>query len=340
VDIGSDDLITGRQKAAAQSWNKDSQPIERVLLGGDDEPPIPAADPSQSGVIGNAAAGNLATELQRSLDYYRREFPQATHVSRIVISTHDPEVSAIAEWLKEALRMEVVVAEPPISLGTGRAIASQLEAPGGLRFLAAAGLAMHAIPGLPTTVPSFDLTVRELVDATVSSARRKFTYSLAASLVLMVIGVVVALTLSRNANALEHKYVTRRLELGGKELENQQRINTQRMLQNQYGALKLEGFPFPKLMDAIAASVDQEAGLTDVSLDRSGRLQVGGEASTEKAIIKTREALNMCPYFVNTSLDSFEWVNSGTTRLLKFQISSQLAGMRSQTGVNGTGQGL
>jgi hypothetical protein len=297
-----------------------------VLLGQTEEAHAAAEGEPASG-ISNAAAGTLATELQRSLDYYRREYPQATSVGRTNLATHDPEVEPQAEWLSPARRLDVVVAEPPIAMGVSRAIAAQLEAPEGLRFLGAAGLAMHEMPG-SSAVPSFDLSAQDRVPPDVRIARRSLTISMAISIVLVLVGIVAALTLGRNVQVLEHQLDLKKAELGRSQIENRARVAYLQAQEDMLRTLKLEGFPFPRLMDAIAAAVDTEAGLTEVGLEPYGKLRVGGDASNARSIIRTLEGLKACPYFENTSLDSFEWAVTGQTRVLKFQVSSQLVGMR------------
>jgi len=334
VDFGSDDLVAGRRPTRGPG-GLGGHSSERVLLGDDAPEPEVLREPTPGEIV-QSAATSLATELQRSLDYYRREYPQATTVSRTILATHDPQAEPLAEWLSQALRIDVEAAEPPISIDVGRAIASQLEAPHGLRFLAAAGLAMHELPGLADSVPRFNLALRDRVDPEVAQARRSLTMVLASSVALAMIGLVVVLTLARNASQLEHNVEFRKSQLGARRMENESRIQMLRAQRDQVRILKAQGFPFPRIMDAIAVAVDPEAGLRNVGLSNAGALALEGEASNERAIIRTLEGLKRCPYFFNTSLDSFEWVSDNQSRLLRFNISSQLAGTQTASAATAT----
>jgi hypothetical protein len=85
-------------------------------------------------------------------------------------------------------------------------------------------------------------------------------------------------------------------------------------------------------MDSVAGAIAPEAGLTAINLDSGGRLLITGEAANEKAIIRTLEALKVCPYFENTSLDGFDSkAQPNQVTLVRFQISSKLAGVGQPT---------
>lgn len=327
VDIGSNDLIAGRNRGARGLHLGEPEQKDRILLSAEHEEETGTEEEKEG--ISQLAASNLATELQRSLDYYRREFPQAPAVTRIILATNDPEIAPLAEWLYQALRLEVTLAKPPITLGTSRAIAAQLEAPEGLRLLGAAGLGLHSISGLPEGVPCFDLTIQDRVEAGVESARRNVVISLSTSITIVLIGIVLTLVLGRNANKLEHEVDHKKNELGQIQQIEQARLDEKQRQTSQLEVLKMEGFPFPRVMDAVASALDPQAGLTEVALDRAGRLTIQGEAANERAIIRTLDGVRLCPYFENTTLDSFESTSlTNQARVIRFQISSQFRGVQ------------
>lgn len=338
VDIGSNDLIAGRQPASSLPLSQGGEAHERVLLG-DDAPFESPLLSEGEGEINAVAANNLATELQRSLDYYRREFPQAPAVTRVILATNDPEIDPLAQWLSQALAIDCIVAEPPISMGVSRALAAQLEAPEGLRYLGAAGLALNALPGLPATVPRFDLSAFEREAVEVVAARGRLAVSLAISVSMIVVGLVVTLTFLRHTGILEHQIRMMQSDLMGKQQLEQAQIQEIQLVHDRYVALKREGVPFPRIMDLIARAVSMQAGLTTVGLDRAGRLAVEGEAEDEKAMIDTLNEMSKCPYFTNTTLDSFtnRFLNDQRTRrVVEFKISSQIVGISPPGGPSGT----
>lgn len=336
VDAGSDDLVAGRRSERIVGRFEESEAAaERYLLSGEEAEDHQALE-EVAGRINVSAAESLATEIQRSIDFYRREYAGAAPVTRAILAVHDPELESLGEWLSDSLRLDVLVTDTPGGLDATQAVAAQLRAPDGLRYLAAAGLAMHALPGRPDAVPCFDLTVSEVKEAAVVAARRNLSVALASSLAFVFLGGVISLLLYRSAVGLTLEVTDRRAELVQRRTSNLARINFIREQEDQIRLLKLQGIPVPRVMDAITAAIDPHAGLTSVVMDRSGRLVVGGEASNEKAMISTLEALKSCPYFIGTSLDSFEGVSTDKTRVFKFQATSQLVGSEKQKTASAT----
>ena len=80
----------------------------------------------------------LATNLERSLDYYRRENPQSGPIRRILLAADDPELEFLPMWLTEVIALEVTAVTLPACVGP----AALLQAPDACRFLGAVGLAM------------------------------------------------------------------------------------------------------------------------------------------------------------------------------------------------------
>src|SRR6185369_10865983 len=101
----------------------------------------------------------LVTEIQRSLDFYRREHPDAPPVSRLVLSTNDPGLGEFGGWLSEALGLDSVIAGSPASAG-GNVQPGDLVPPKGLMYLGASCLALRMATALPATVPQITLVGR------------------------------------------------------------------------------------------------------------------------------------------------------------------------------------
>jgi type IV pilus assembly protein PilM len=327
IDLGSDDLIGGRQGSRSGGRSGELPLGERMLLAThESEAPDEESVPETGGLL-NAAAAALATEIQRSIDYYRREFPRAPAVSRIILATHDPQLEPLAAWLNQALQTDVLLSEPPIAVGTTRSVAAQLEAPDGLRFLGAAGLAMRTLPGQPALIPSFNLTApADAFDPDALRRRRVMTVSLLLSALILAAGAIAALSLSRTVGQMEHIVAHTQSVLLGRQQTEQRRLQEIQNQMDQLQMLKREGFPFPRIMDSVAGAIDPMAGITDVSLDRNGRLAVVGEASTQMAMIKTLQGMQFSPYFMNTNLEGYSSRTVHNGQVVEFRITSQLIG--------------
>ncbi|HEV2473096.1 MAG TPA: pilus assembly protein PilM [Chthonomonadales bacterium] len=328
IDIGADDLISSR-RAAAGSENTPSAEPRRLALGELDElsEPQPAASRAD-GFFELSAASSLATEIQRSLSYFRRKHPEAPAIDQIVLSSNDPEVAPIAEWLHRALDIEVVLISVPAAWATGVGTAETLEIPGSLRYSAAAGLCLHRIAEFPTSIPAFDLSSQERVDLNVEAARRKLMGSLTGAIAAVVIGGLLAIGIGIKASIVQTKLNHAKGELVYKKNREQFLASSLQARIDQLTALKPDGLPLTAIMDSITADMDSHVGLNDSSVDATGKVNLAGEAANDQSVIATIAGLKMDPTFDNPSVDSFYAVSATPTRkaFVQFKISSELAG--------------
>jgi type IV pilus assembly protein PilM len=344
VDIGADDLIPGRKKAL------------------DAEPVRPPDNPSRPGVsawptdfsVRNPGVGELAfdvpdadedfaavppggqvpahiqsltallLEMQRSLDYFRRSFPNLDPVTKVVLAGSDPALEPVATSLSHDLGIEVELASPPPADPVSPlAVTGAIDA----RFLAAAGLAMRQLPGIPEAVPQIDLSTKDRAVSTDRAERNKLGLSLAASIVILAIGIGIAFAFGNRANLIEH-------ELGH---EHEHLASLQRTVQQQgvelqaqitrLDVLKPRGIPLARIMDAVTNAIPPDARLTSIALDPNGHVQVVGEASNESAMIATVRGLRASTFIENPLLESFGSTPAGkdTAPMVQFQISGQVA---------------
>jgi type IV pilus assembly protein PilM len=329
VDIGADDLVPGRRgTTSAERGAETTEPYRpRTLLGGDEPLFVPPTTPEANSSLNGIVAGNLATEVQRSLDYYQREYPQAPMVTRILLATNDPELDPLADWLSRSLSIDVTPAEPPIALGVSRAIAAQLEGRNGLRYLAAAGLAMKALPDQPDTIPSFNfLTVsRPLGEAGQSKGR--LVAASAIGLGTLVAGGLAAMTMLGSVRTQEALLKQSRQRLTTMEQGYKLRADELNRQSENWKVLVREGVALPAFMDIITGSLQSGAGLTEVSISATGALQIAGESATFEAITQTLDRLKLCQYFQNLTLTSLQQKEIQRSKVMEFRFTGQVIGM-------------
>jgi type IV pilus assembly protein PilM len=328
VDMGRNSLVGIPQ--AARNGRSSARPAAVMLLHADEEetaaPEGLPADPERQ--INVTGASNLVLEIQRSLDYYSSQYPQAGEIGCAVVTTNDPELQPLAGWLAQALSLDTALAELPAAADAPPSLTAQLSAKEGLRFLGAIGLAMHELPGHPDMVPCFDLSNSRQRRRVAALGSRSRTLALSLAGLFLVGAGLLDFTLGHKASDLDRKLQARVSELKARQKVRQDILDTIQAQTTQLQMLQTRGLPFPQIMDAVARSVAPEAGLTGVSLEASGRLLVTGEAANDKAIIRTLEGLKNTPLFENTSLDTFDRKTNSPTRglLVTFEISSKLVG--------------
>lgn len=316
VDVGSDELITGRSSRTAAG------PAEVRPLWRDEEE---VKEEEAPGTINAMASRILVTELQRSLDYYRREFPNAPPVTKLILATNDSALGMFGSWISEALGIDALIAGSPGN-HVDRGVIGHLVPPQGLRYLAAASLGMRAVAILPASVPQLSLIIRQTADPERVNIRRGLAICFGATAAVSAVAGFITVMFMRNANGLQLILDSRKQDLGIREARYQQRAADLEEQDKQLAALWPMGYPLPRIVDSLTSAIDPDSGLTDLSVDKAGQVAIGAEASDERSMIRSLEGLKRCAFFVSTSQDSYEWINSARERkVLKFSISAQLA---------------
>ena len=328
IDIGRDSLILERHGAPTAPF-KAASSNSRVPFGDlhEEVDPEIAVPVDQPRVINPSAASSLTVELQRSLDYYASQSPDEATIDRLVLAVPVPELAALETWFTQAISIDTVLAVVPACEGGGPEISGQES----VRYLCAAGLAMREIAGLPASMPRFDLSSQQRNQAVVKSARRTLSLSLGASIATVLLGALLAFQIGVRANHVDHELSHLKEDMVAQERVRQEYIASVQTRQDLLRLLRGQGFPFPRIMDAVSAAIAERAGITAVSLDGAGRLIVNGDANNEKEVIKTLESLRKVPYFDSVSMDTFDKQAPTITTgwLVRFQISCQLATARS-----------
>jgi type IV pilus assembly protein PilM len=343
LDIGSNDFIAGRRAGSEASSpgglggeDEGTARPARTLLGNDEDtanlsPPtgiggVPLSGGgslSDYGEIIPQAAASLANEVQKTLDYYRREYPNATPIARIVLATNDPDAEGLSEWLSHALRIEVTVANNPVTPGLPPQTAQQLEPPNGLRFLGAAGLALHQLTPDWTQVPRFNLASG--VQAKAAVGTDKLTYVAVASGCILLGGLLAGFIFNSKTHAVQREVESNNAQIVS--MKNQitdvlTRTQNDKILR---GIVRADNLPVPRLMDAITGALPPHVALTNVQIDRKGKVAIDGKA------------INYEYYFIySTQLEKCLGITPPKPTLVETDEKSEIVTFRLECAVKGT----
>ena len=347
LDQGSDDFIRGRRSASARvpgsvdlSLDLGGPPPPRMMLNQEEDDTdelqtgdlfrkrgtgnLPPDDLSATGSrITPQAAASLANEVQRSLDYYQREFPTATQISRIVLTANDPEAAEVAAWLSQSLQMDVRVVEPPMDAGSPPETTAMLQAPQGLKFLGALGLALHAVSPETKAVPRFNLA-----QTTTSSApaieRDRLTAVMIGAICILIGGFFSGLMIGRNADGENNELQRLKKQYA---LSQQDYSLLDRKIQDEQALgwiIKSDNLPIPAIMDQVTRELPLGVGLKNLQIDRNGRITVEGAARDLQEFNLYYLSLRTCPHFVGTRAQSV--TSDPQTHITTFRIETALGG--------------
>ena len=315
IDVGSETLFPSLFPGSAQNSSTTAR-ARPSILGEEEEPSLTLAglNPTLPGVSMNMnAARAVAVEVRRSIEYYRREHPNSV-ASDIVLVSDVAALETMAPWLEGELERNTALARPSLlSSITGANIlklpasagASDVEQPE-LALLPALGLAMGLLPDPPANMPRFNLTSAHRMNAIADAVRRALLVSAAASAAILLFGGVIGGFIFLRAHSAEQELDKLQADYSAKQQKQNLIVSDWQRQQNQLTALQKKGYPFPRLMDAITNVVPPQAGLTEVSVDGTGRLTLTGKAVSDLAVVQTLDGLRAVDWFVLPTLENQE----------------------------------
>jgi type IV pilus assembly protein PilM len=286
-----------------------------------------------SDISDNTAVNSLTVELQRSLEYYQREYPDARPIHSIVIVTGQAELEPLAVWLSEKLHITATVATMPASAATDLALRSRLDEPTALRFLRASGLAMQTLENLPAGLPQFNLISKKKAYRSAGAAGGRMTFALAFSILILVLGSFNMFRVSRQAGRVDqalNRALEDRQNLSSYHGMPLDQVRRQKEILN---VLLPVGEPLPTVVDAMAGAVPPDASLAEISREKPGLLSLSGETSNDTVLVQFLDSLRRLPSCVKVSLDSLNRSPNASgnavnkSDVLHYQITAQIRPM-------------
>ncbi len=270
------------------------------------------------------SGGDLQTllfELQRSLDFYHREAPDAARVGRLLLAVDGTKVQGLDGHLQTGLELPVTVCDPFADLDHG---AIPVDPVGAAAFAPALGLARRAL-GTTPEAPLVDLSFTGRGSRLAKSAPRWMTWATGLSLVLVLGAIVAFLQVSANLRNREEDLRKAKAELSRVSAEEQERTRAAQRVQEAQAIVQLRGLPWSDILFHVSSSMPEGVWLTSVQVQSGGTLALEGRALSPNSVAVLMEALVQSPLFRNPQLASMSkdnLVRGGT--VVRYVVRAQL----------------
>ena len=252
--------------------------------------------------VDEVLSARLATEIRRSMDYFRRQFPQSD-VGQAVVSAMDSRLDSMGEYLEGALGIQCRVAVANIR--ASGAAAAELGTPISSEYFSAIGLAMGELGYADGVLPTIDLVPSAPRKETTLGMSGGVVASTVATAAILVFGFVYYTSLSSqtkaahdHAQALVTQANTLRAELMPKQARYDMEV---RVLSD----LSKQGTPFPWVMDAINQALDPGVGVSEIHFDGT-HVRFSGEAKDQASMVNTLDHIRTQGAFTLPAVDSFQ----------------------------------
>jgi Tfp pilus assembly PilM family ATPase len=286
IDIGSRVLTLQYTAGAGGTVPAGAAPEER------------ASGSSSAGSMNKLAVHSLSLEVQRTLNYYQREFPAALAEDNVYLAIDDSRLDELAKELTFELGVNVETVQPgfgdPSSQG-GDALSPI--------YAAAFGLATQG--QIMTKVPRLDLFTKQRAGVKKKETRRNFTGSIIISAVAVVLGIAGYMYFHRQIDAIDAQINETNAKATVIRNETNKQVQLRHTKEQQFNALRSEGAPVTALMDYISTGITKGTGLQSVTISNDLTVNIVGQSSNETLMIVTSQQLQQCPLLSGLTLVNF-----------------------------------
>ena len=295
VDVGSRSMLANTQVRSEYGY---VDPNQEMFV--DDF----ASEESYEPDLNFQAVDNLSIEVQRTLDYYQREFPTVGLGDRIYLVLDDQRLAPLAEELSQRLGVSVEAVQPASSSGDNSETISELSSAAGPTYSAAFGLAAQG--AIMAKIPRVDLFTKERFAVKKAETKRNFKGSIITSIVSIALGYFGYSVYNHQITSLE-LYTKQKQDAANLIRQTTDKEKQKRSTEaQQFKALQHEGVPVSAIMDYIANNLSPSAGLGQVSIYNDLTVEVDGEATNQGTMIQTLSDLQKCPVLMGLHTISFK----------------------------------
>lgn len=309
VSIGTSSLIVANQEDASRKKSRGAPaPMVDNYEAVADE--VPIGDQWLNKAEGLA----LATEIQRSLEYHRRENPAFEGIETVWIAIGEDRLRKAADWLGQTLGLAYQVAGLE-----SFDLAEELYGETDRRFLASIGL---ALPG-DDPFPRFDLYASKR--RVVERASSQLTVGIAASILILLLGTAIAGMFAKRAATAQAAVTALRSQEAKLKSEIKPEGQNRQQIKTQLSSLRNQSVPFPQILDQVSSALAGGVGLSEVQIDANRKMVLVGEATGTAAVIESAENLRKLSFLSLVNVDS---IDTTATNLapgsVRFFLSAQV----------------
>ena len=237
----------------------------------------------------------LMTEVQRSLDYFVREFPNVGESLSVQFAVDAPEADELFAMMTQYLRSSAVMVSLQHVIPTSVDAEAEISGSTGGRYAVAVGLALRGMGGAYSAAPALDLSTGDRVVVERRMAPKAMFASAAASLVILAGTVTAAFILNGNIARQERKLDQTRSEVKLLKAEHAALVAQLERQAKLTDTIQGSAKPIPQGLDFFAASIAKRGCLTGVTIDTSGLIFITGEARSPRVVADIMDTINLSP---------------------------------------------
>lgn len=297
-------IDTGIPELRAQAGIAEPRPgaaaqVRGPLLGAEEEAPIlepsVSAPPAIADPYNRQAISLLMTEVQRSLDYFSREFPlgEDSMTVRFALDAADgPDLFAV---MQQYLRSDAEMASAITHIGVSDEARLKLADERGYRYTVSVGLALRGMDGDFAEAPELDLGVGDRVIVERRIAPKTLVASAAASGLIFAGTIAAALVIGNRTARLNQQLAQERHELQSLTAEHAAKVAALNRQKDLVTQIHSRDKPMRETIEFLSAAMSRHACLNTLTVDAMGKIYLAGEAANSHVVADIMDTINLAP---------------------------------------------
>ena len=266
-----------------------------------------------SEIFNRQAISLLMTEVQRSIDFYTREFPQAGEQMQVFFAIDSPEAGRLFDVMTQYLRANAQLADIRPTLSVSPEASGYLDERDSVRYLVAVGLALRGIGGDYNDAPALDLGVGDSLIVERRMVPRVMTFSMVASGAIL-IGAVVGMLVTGNMLSRKNQQLIQvRHEFQVLSDQHASRVASLDRQKKLVETIHFKDKPLRETIEFVSASVSRRACLTSLAIDQGGVISISGEAVSPRIVADIMDTINLSPVLEPIRLSSLQQTGTEDT---------------------------
>jgi len=297
VDTGLSELIVQNNPSEKSTGATMARPLGSLLVSEEDVtvPASASISAPPSDPYNRQAISLLMTEVQRSIDYYKREFTSEEHQILVRFTIDAPDATELFSVLTQYLRSPAEMASALEMLEIAPEVAPAVAGPNGYKYTVAVGLALRGFGGEYTGAPAIDLGVGDRVIVERRAAPRAFLVSVAASSFILLSTIAAAIVVGYHISRANRALVQAKTELNALTKEHAEKVARLDRQKKLVEAIYLRDKPVRESIDFLAAAISQRAALKTIDFNQNGMIYLSGEAPSPRVVADIMDTINLSP---------------------------------------------
>jgi type IV pilus assembly protein PilM len=322
VDTGIHEL---HLHSTGPSEDTSSQNRSGMLLSTEEEWKEQPSAPNEAreDLFNRQAISLLMTEVQRSIDFYIREFPAAGERMLVRVYIDSPDATELFGVMTQYLRSDAEMATALDYLTVAPEAVEVLGGKEAFRYTVAVGLALRGAGGEYTGAPALDLGLGDPIIVERRVAPKLMFASVGASGLILLGTMLAALLIGNNIARTNQRLAQTKNELLQLTQEHAQKVARLDRQKKLVEAIHNRDKPLREAVEFLSASISRRAWLTTMTIDNTGKIFLSGETSAPRYIADIMDKVNLSPTLEPIRLNNMIRVGQEKTgQALRFDLQT------------------